>query len=118
MILNLLLLLAGGASCPSSVACLSWNPPATYVAGNPITKPIRYRVFRQAGSDWVLQLETTESRADVAGLALGPQCFRVTAVDVTSGRESAPSDTACKTLRPEAPTDGSIEAPTDGSIEY
>lgn len=102
-----------GPPYPSTDACLRWTRPAKYTDGNPIPADavVSYRVYR----DGELVAETSQLFYKFTNERSGQRCYYVTAV--LEGKESAPSDTGCKLVRPAAPSDGSIEAPTDGSFE-
>lgn len=96
---------------PSTEVCLRWSAPTQYTNGSPITTPLTYRIY----VDGVAVAETSALYYRVTNLRSGTRSFNVTAL--TNGQESAPSGTGYKTIRPAAPTDGTIEAPTDGSFE-
>lgn len=115
--IGLLLLLQGPPACPANVACINWTAVTQNTDNTAVSGPIRYRVHRQNGAQWIQLTEVSQVGVTLTGLPLGEQCFAVTAVDALD-RESDRSNVSCKTLKVPAPTDGSIEAPTDGSIEY
>lgn len=109
------------ATIPSNVACVTWTAPATNTDTTPIAAaqlPLTFHVYRQVSpTAWQDIWVTPDTTAIIPGLALGQQCFAITAMD-QKGAESLISISKCKTLRLPAPSDGSIEAPTDGSIEF
>jgi hypothetical protein len=98
----------------SDEVCLSWAAPTQNTDNSPIDIPITYRVYR-AGTTPTLLLTTQALRAKLVLQPSGNQCYFVTANTIRG--ESAPSNQACKFIRPRAPTDGAIEAPSDGAIE-
>jgi hypothetical protein len=92
---------------PSTDACLRWTYAPEDYPGETITFNV-YRDGVKVASTPAYFFKFTRERS-------GERCYYVTAV--VGGVESPPSGTGCKTIRPAAPTDGSIEAPTDGSFE-
>lgn len=103
--------------CTSSEACVGWNASTTMEDGSQITSPVTYRVLAQKAPSAPVEVAVTAALAvKLSSLGPGSWCFFVRAI--VNGVESVNSNTACKTLRIAAPTDGSIEAPSDGSIEF
>lgn len=102
---------------PANKACIQWGASLGWTDGTPYGAGIsvRYRVILVGATPVVLG-ETSSLEYRPQGLTLGTKCFYVITV-LNTGAESAPSNTACKTLRFPGPTDGKIEGPTDGSIE-
>lgn len=89
---------------PSNAICVSWEAPATNTDGTPTILPLTYRVERQSltsNPTWVTLETVSVTRSYIKGLTPG-QTYTFRVIALAGGKESAPSNTASRSI--EAPT--------------
>ncbi len=93
-------------------ATLVWTNPTQWSDGQALAAPVTINVYRDG--ELVRQIAAPATSLTLTAEPYGQRCYALTAT--VDGIESALSNSACKTVKLPAPTDGRIAAPTGGSI--